>query len=121
MFCMKIRVIDQLWNLGIGINVTDHLGNTVFAVPSYVYDYVFPQVSSGTELSCRIRFDFPHIKVGKYSLSAAIAEGNQMNHVQHHWVHDICFVDVVNTDSKYALGTVVVPEGQFEIDFSPGP
>ena len=120
MFCMKIRIIDQLWDLGIGINVTDHLGNAVFAVPSYVYDYAFPEIPCGTELSCRIRFDFPHIKVGRYSLSAAVAEGNQMNHVQHHWVHDICFVDVVNTDPRYALGSVVVPKGEFEIDIRPG-
>jgi hypothetical protein len=114
-FCMKLTVDQPMENLGIGINVNDHLGNTIFAVPSYVYDVSFPALDPGTGLNCRIHFDFPRIKNGRYSLSAAVAEGNQINHIQHHWVHDICFVEVASTDLKCTLGTVVVPDSRFEI------
>jgi len=114
-FYMRLELCRPMENLGIGISVNDHLGNTVFAIPSYVYGYVFPPVQAGQVACCSIRFEFPRVKNGKYSISAAVAEGNQVNHIQHHWVHDTCFVEVVNTDLKYSLGTVVVPESRFDI------
>ena len=116
-FYMRLTVNRPIANMGIGINVNDHLGNTVFAIPSYVYKYVFPELEAGRTLVCEIYFEFPRIKNGRYSLSAAVAEGSQTCHVQHHWVHDTCFVDVVNSDLKHSLGTVVIPESRFEASF----
>jgi lipopolysaccharide transport system ATP-binding protein len=30
----------------------------------------------------------PRLATGEYSISVAVANGTQMDHVQHHWVHD---------------------------------
>lgn len=114
-FFMKLQVRQTIEDLGIGISVNDHLGNTIFAIPSFAHDFNFPKVIQDTILCCRIMFDFPEIKNGKYSVSAAVAEGNQINHVQHHWLHDVYFVEIANTDLKYSLGSIVVKNCEFKI------
>ena len=116
-FFMKIHINQAIGNLGIGINVNDHLGNTIFAVPSFVYDFNFPKLTQGTTLCCKIMFDFPEIKNGKYTISAAVAEGDQVNHIQHHWLHDVCFVEISNTDLKCYLGTIVIKNSEFDISY----
>jgi lipopolysaccharide transport system ATP-binding protein len=30
----------------------------------------------------------PILRVGDYSIAVSIAEGNQREHVQHHWIYD---------------------------------
>jgi lipopolysaccharide transport system ATP-binding protein len=30
----------------------------------------------------------PRLATGEYSISVAVANGTQLDHVQHHWVHD---------------------------------
>lgn len=116
-FFMKLKINQTIENLGIGISVNDHLGNTVFAIPSFVYDFKFPRLTKGISLCCKILFDFPGIKNGKYSVSAAVAEGNMTHHVQHHWVHDVCFVEIANTDLKCSLGSIVVENSEFDVGF----
>ena len=116
-FSMKLRVERKIENMGIGISVNDHLGNTIFAIPSFAYEYRFPDLKPGDSLHCRIRFDFPLIKNGKYTVSTAVAEGNLIHHIQHHWLHDVCLVEVVNTDEKYLLGSIVINESAFEVEF----
>lgn len=40
--------------------------------------------------SCQIRFIFrmPLLATGDYSVGVALAEGTQIDHIQHHWIHD---------------------------------
>ena len=116
-FNMKLQVCKVLEKAGIGISVADQLGNVVFAIPSFVYDYTIPILEKGQELICQIEFDFPKIKKGKYSVSAAIGNGSQINHEQHHWVHDVCFVEISNTDLKYTLGSSVIEKSKFSIEY----
>lgn len=116
-FFMKLQINQNLENLGIGISVNDHLGNTVFAIPSFVYDFNFPKLTKGTSLCCKILFDFPKIKNGKYVISCAVAEGNMASHVQHHWIHDVCFVEVANPDLRYSLGSTVMENSEFDVSF----
>lgn len=118
-FFMKLHVKQTIENpgIGIGISVNDHLGNTVFAIPSFAYDVKFPKLLAGNSLCCKILFDFPEVRNGKYSVAAAVAEGTLANHFQHHWLHDIYFVEVVNTDLKYSLGTIVIKKSEFDISF----
>lgn len=114
-FYMRIRINDSMENLGIGISLHDHLGNTIFAIPSFLYDCTFPPLFAGTELNCSMCFDFPKIKNGKYSISTAVAEGNMSSHVQHHWLHDAYLVEIANIDLKYSLGSIVLENCKFKI------
>jgi len=76
----------------IGFFVRDRLGQTLFGDNTYL-----------TNKDCRLRvgknecfratftFRMPILPVGEYSLTVAVAEGTQQEHVQHHWIHDALF------------------------------
>jgi ABC-type polysaccharide/polyol phosphate transport system ATPase subunit len=119
-FSMKIQMCQTLENLGVGISVNDHLGNTVFAIPSFAYESRFPRLEKGTVAICRILFDFPEIKNGQYTVSAAVAEGSLSHHIQHHWVHDAYIVNLSSTDATCTLGTVVVRKSRFVLNTDAG-
>jgi ABC-type polysaccharide/polyol phosphate transport system ATPase subunit len=112
-FAMKLQVHQTVGNPGVGISVNDHLGNTIFAIPSFAYETTFHGLKKDTIVCGRILFQFPRIKNGKYTISAAVAEGSMTNHIQHHWVHDVSFVEIVNPDLISTLGSVVVEKSDF--------
>ena len=43
---------------------------------------------AGSNIEARFEFDMPWLAAGDYVVGAAVADGTQANHVQHHWVHD---------------------------------
>ena len=72
----------------VGFFIKNRLGqhlfgtNTIKLLPEW-------QVMEEGEL-CQVRFMFhmPLLATGDYSVGAALAEGAQTDHVQHHWIHD---------------------------------
>ncbi|PAM68735.1 ABC transporter ATP-binding protein [Stenotrophomonas maltophilia] len=73
----------------IGFEVYDRLGQTLFADNTYVASAEPPPlVAPGEVLTAAFDFRMPVLREGDYTLSAAIADGNQERHVQHHWLHD---------------------------------
>jgi len=116
-FYLRLKVNEHLENPGFGINTADQLGNIVFSITSFVYDYKIPPFEKGEELICKLEFKFPEIKNGKYSISAAVGDGTLLNHSLHHWIHDVCLVELSNADLKYNMGSVVVKESIFDVGF----
>lgn len=73
----------------IGFEVYDRLGQTLFADNTFVAAVEPPPlVAPGDVLSASFDFRMPVLREGDYTLSAAIADGDQERHVQHHWLHD---------------------------------
>ncbi len=116
-FHIRFKAKDYLEYPGIGINAADQLGNKIFSISSFIYDFKIPALENGNELVCKIEFNFPEIKNGKYSISVAVADGNLLNHDPHHWIHDVCVVEIANDHLKYSLGYVVVKESLFDVQF----
>jgi lipopolysaccharide transport system ATP-binding protein len=48
-------------------------------------------LAPGATMEARFRFEMPRLLPGDYSVCAAVAEGTQQLHVQHHWIHDALF------------------------------
>lgn len=73
----------------IGFEVYDRLGQTLFADNTFVAaTEAPPSVDAGQVLTAWFDFRMPVLREGDYTMSAAIADGNQQHHVQHHWLHD---------------------------------
>lgn len=73
----------------VGFYVKDRLGQTLFGdntYLSYADEPVF--AGAGSVLTTRFRFPMPLLPVGDYSIAAAVANGTQADHIQHHWIHD---------------------------------
>jgi lipopolysaccharide transport system ATP-binding protein len=73
----------------IGFFIKDRLGQNLFGDNTYLSYRDSPvAVQQRGTLQARFVFQMPLLPPGRYSVCAAIAEGTQENHVQHHWIHD---------------------------------
>lgn len=73
----------------VGFEVYDRLGQTIFGDNTYLSTRVASvAASNGDILRAEFSFRMPVMREGDYTLSVAIAEGTQENHIQHHWLHE---------------------------------
>ena len=98
----------------IGFYVKDRLGQTLFGDNTFL-SYVDSPVAcaAGEELVAEFRFQMPRLASGDYSVSAAIADGTQSDHVQHHWIHDALFFRSEST--SIAAGMIGIPMTSIEL------
>jgi lipopolysaccharide transport system ATP-binding protein len=86
---IRCLIRDSLLNPIVGFVVKDRLGQSVFADNTYLtYLHESISVTSGQTLEVQFSFRMPVMPVGDYSISVAIAEGTQQEHVQHQWIND---------------------------------
>lgn len=73
----------------VGFQVKDRLGQVVFCDNTYLLYAKCPvNIDAGEYFEACFEFDMPVMPVGDYTISPAVAEGTQQDHVQHHWVYD---------------------------------
>lgn len=86
---VRCRALQSLASPIIGFEVYDRLGQTLFADNTFVAAVqVPPAAGQGDVLVATFDFRMPVLREGDYTMSVAIADGNQHQHVQHHWVKD---------------------------------
>jgi lipopolysaccharide transport system ATP-binding protein len=86
---IRCSVSQTLRSPIIGFEVYDRLGQTLFADNTFVAATDAPPAAeAGQGLTAWFDFRMPVLREGDYTMSAAIADGNQQQHVQHHWLHD---------------------------------
>ena len=73
----------------IGFFIKDKLGQALFGDSSWLSYMDAPVVVDANQLlAAEFAFNMPRLAAGDYSISVAIANGTQADHIQHHWVHD---------------------------------
>lgn len=99
----------------IGFFVKDRLGQPVFGDNTYL-PYADAPLScrKGNALQAEFAFTMPILPEGTYSVTVAIAEGTQREHVQHHWIHDVLFFR--SESSMVATGMVGIPMLRISLD-----
>jgi lipopolysaccharide transport system ATP-binding protein len=99
----------------IGFYVRDRLGQTLFGDNTYLSYINNPLASNaGDCLQATFRFQMPRLPVGNYSISVAIADGNQAEHIQHHWIHDSLMFSSQST--SVASGVVGIPMRHIDLE-----
>ncbi len=98
----------------VGFSLKDRLGQTLFGDNTYLSYASAPlKVNKGDYFQATFTFSMPILPVGEYSFSAAVAEGTQQDHMQHHWIHDALIVRSVT--SFVASGLVGIPMHMIEM------
>jgi len=92
----------------IGFFIKDRLGQALFGDNTYLTH----QDSSlfceeGTDIQAEFTFLMPILPQGDYSINAAIADGTQENHIQHHWMHDAVLFK--SESSSVTTGLIGIP------------
>jgi len=92
----------------IGFYIKDRLGQNLFGDNTFLSYCDTPlMVEPGQEFAATFRFQMPYLPVGDFAVVAAIAEGTQHDHVQHHWADDALFFRVHS--SHVSRGLVGIP------------
>ncbi len=92
----------------VGFLIKDRLGQPLFGDNTYLsHAGIAPVCGDGEEIRAEFTFFMPILPAGDYSISAALADGTQEQHVQHHWVHDAVLFK--SEASSAATGLVGIP------------
>ena len=98
----------------IGFQVKDRLGQVVFADNTYIsYAHDPASVKAGEKIDACFDFIMPLLPTGDYTISVAIAQGTQEEHIQHQWIHDALAFKVHSTSVCHGL--IGVPMSNIEI------
>ena len=98
----------DIFNPIIGFFVKDRLGQTLFGDNSYLTYMSHPMsVKAGEQFEALFKFRMPILPMGDYSICVAVAEGTQMEHLQHHWIHDAILFK--SHSSSVCTGLVGIP------------
>lgn len=92
----------------IGFYIKDRLGQALFGDNTYISYMNAPQAcEAGQSLCAKFVFGMPRLAAGDYTVTVAIANGTQQEHVQHHWLHDALHFKSEST--SVAAGLIGIP------------
>jgi len=88
----------------VGFLVRDRLGQSLFGDNTYLsHRHEKLVASAGSRLTTTFEFRMPYMQGGDYSITAAIAEGDQDNHIQHHWIDEAMMFKIVTSNIQKGL------------------
>lgn len=116
MVCIQVTVECRTY-LGspiVGFMVKDRLGQELFGDNSSLnYGPGSLNCFEGGLLNARFLFQMPRLPVGSYSVAVAVADGTQLEHVQHHWIYDALIFS--STSTSVASGLIGLPIHSIEL------
>ncbi len=115
-FVCEFTTKIDLFDVGIGVLFKDPLNNDIITFNSYMYKSEIRSVPKDSTNRVEIRFKVPKIFPRNYSVTVALSEGTQQNHIQQHWIHDATSVSIIM--SKDNIDGCIVSLYPEEIEFS---
>ena len=92
----------------VGFVVKDRLGQPLFGDNTHLFYHDDPlSLPPGAPARALFEFRMPILARGTYSLSVAIADGSQSDHVVHQWLHEA--VVLASRSSSLATGLIGIP------------
>jgi lipopolysaccharide transport system ATP-binding protein len=105
----------------IGFFVKDRLGQFLFGSNTLNIKNSLPsKVESGQFLTAHFTFAMPWLAQGDYSIQVALADGDQRDHTQHHWIHDAVIFHSSNDPSSSGLIGIPMLDIQLSTDIEAG-
>lgn len=101
---VQAEVYQDLDSPIIGFYIKDKLGQFILGDNTFLSYLGCPVMARrGNSLKAEFRFQMPRLTAGDYSVSVAVANGTQMEHVHHHWIHDAFYFKSHSTSVAYGL------------------
>lgn len=100
--------LQELRSPIVGFVVKDRLGQTLFGDSTFItYADKSCACKAGQLLRTSFQFQMPRLPVGDYSITIAIADGTQAEHVQHQWIFDA--ITFRSESTSVSAGLVGIP------------
>lgn len=91
-----------------GFILRDDAGQNLFGDNTFETYRLSPRAfRSGQRFEARLRFRFPYLPSGRYSIAPSIISGTQADHIHLHWIEEAISFDV--GESPVVLGKIGVP------------
>jgi lipopolysaccharide transport system ATP-binding protein len=91
--CMQVQSLTQIDAPAFGFMIKDRLGQYVFTegtnAPFKQHNLV---LMPGETVTVAFSFVMPILIQGEYSLNVAVAQGDEHDHFQHHWIYDAIII-----------------------------
>jgi lipopolysaccharide transport system ATP-binding protein len=98
----------------IGFFIKDRLGQYLFGDNTYLSYIDSPVIcAEGQCIIADFLFQMPRLFAGDYSITVAIANGTQSEHIQHHWMHDAILFRSEST--SVAGGLIGIPMNDIKL------
>ncbi len=111
---IKCKTNIDLGKIIVGFFVKDRLGQILFGDNTYLTYRDKPiSLKADNYLIAKFSFKMPIFPVGNYSICAAIADGTQEEHIQHHWLHDAIIFE--SHSSSVSTGLMGIPMTEISI------
>lgn len=114
---MRVACLRPVFNAIVGFVVKDRLGQTLIGANTLQKSHYRPfDLQPGKVATISFRFVMPFLMDGEYVVACAVAEGTQMHHTQHHWIHEAAQFKIVEAE---ACGALLLPRmTEIEIEFA---
>jgi len=112
---MRIESRKMIREPIVGFVVKNRLGHNVFGGNTFCHEIVMTPIDPGTHIF-QLSFNFPFLSNGEYTLTLALADGHQYDHIQKHWIHDCYIFNVNNPKPRYQNGDGLVLEKNFRFE-----
>lgn len=104
----------------IGFYIKDRLGQALFGDNTFLSYQDNPVLGEpGSLLTARFGFRMPVLPHGDYTISVAVADGTQHDHVQHHWLHDALYFKSHSSSQSHGLVGIPMHDIRLEADNTP--
>jgi lipopolysaccharide transport system ATP-binding protein len=98
----------------IGFIVNDRLGQRLFGDNTFNFSKQAPlNILPDEKFEAEFEFRMPILPLGDYSITVALAEGTQQDHIQHHWMHDAILFK--SHSSSVSTGLMGVPMSEIKL------
>lgn len=118
---IQIELLKDLDRPIVGFYVKDRLGQELFGDNTYM-TYADQPVAAkaGQHLQVQFHFIMPILPPGDYTIAVAIANGTQLEHEQHHWIHDAVLFHSHTKSSIHGLVGVPMQHIHIAVDTKHG-
>lgn len=112
---IRCHTQNEIYSPIVGFYFKDRLGQVLFGDNTFNFTSNAPlNVGADRQILASFEFRMPILPTGDYSVTASIAEGTQLSHVQHHWIYDALVLK--SHSSSVSTGLVGVPMRSIRIN-----
>nr|NIQ02991.1 ABC transporter ATP-binding protein [Nitrospinaceae bacterium]NIR56887.1 ABC transporter ATP-binding protein [Nitrospinaceae bacterium]NIT84204.1 ABC transporter ATP-binding protein [Nitrospinaceae bacterium]NIX36553.1 ATP-binding cassette domain-containing protein [Nitrospinaceae bacterium]NIY17633.1 ATP-binding cassette domain-containing protein [Nitrospinaceae bacterium] len=114
---VDIEISQPVNNAIVGFFIKDRLGQELFGDNTFLTYLGKPQTAeAGSQLKAAFEFYMPVLPMGDYSVTVAVADGSQNDHVQLNWMHDA--LQIRSNASSIGNGLIGVPMQKIKLEIA---
>tara|TARA_R110001583_G_scaffold195527_1_gene375378 strand:- start:16744 stop:18114 length:1371 start_codon:yes stop_codon:yes gene_type:complete len=101
---VDIKTHVNFGNMIVGFNINNKYGQKIIGENTYLTYFGDDRIVKGGEnIQAKFEFILPVLPIGEYTISVAVADGDQDSHVQHVWLHDALILNSMTSHVSHGL------------------